>query len=103
MAACGLPLGNHALAMKFLHHLQLLCVVGACSLPVYVALAKIFWGEKFETLGETVKYLFLPNWLSFLRGRYWDDVNATFDFYLYLALCFGWAAGVTELIARHLL
>ncbi len=89
--------------MAFLDHPQILILVGVLSIPVYASLAKVFWGEKFETLGETLRYLLTPDLYSLLKGRFWEDWYATTKFNAFLLLCFGWAAAITELLARHVL
>lgn len=89
--------------MAFLDHPFVLFFIGLLSLPVYGTLAKMFWGEDFETLGETVRYLLTPDICSLFRGRYWDDQYATIKFNVYLLLCAGWAAAITEFLARYVL
>ena len=89
--------------MGFLDHPGILILVGALSVPVYITLAKMFWGEEFESLGETIKFLFIPDIISLFRGRFWDDLYATIKFKIFLFLCFGWAAAITELLARYVL
>lgn len=89
--------------MKFLEHPVLLLVVAVLSLPVYRGLAKAFWGERYESLGETLKYLFMPDLISLFRGKFWEDWGQTRKFNAYLLLCIGWVAAVTEFVARHVL
>ena len=78
-------------------------LVGILSIPVYGVLAKLFYGEKFESLGDAIKYAIWPDWYSLIKGKFWEDWDATMKFNFYLALCFGWVAAVTELLARHVL
>lgn len=54
-------------------------------------------------LGETIKFLCTPDFYSLVKGRFWDDWYATTKFNVFLLLCFGWAAAITELLARHVL
>jgi hypothetical protein len=89
--------------MQFLDHPKLLLIVAILSFPVYVTLAKIFWGEKFESLGETLKYLAWPDIYSAFKGKYWEDWDATMKFYFYIGLCFSWPAAITELLVRYVL
>jgi hypothetical protein len=89
--------------MEFLSHPKVMALVAIFSIPVFSTLAKLFWGERFETLGETVKYLLWPDIYSLFKGRYWDDWYASTKFNLFLFLCFSWVAAVTELLARHVL
>jgi len=89
--------------MGFFNHPIVLILVGILSLPVYAALAKMFWGERLETLGETIRFLLTPDLFSLFRGQFWDDWYATTKFNFFLFLCFGWAAAITELLARYVL
>lgn len=89
--------------MEFFAHPKILLLVGILSIPVYLSLGKLFWGERFETLGEAIKFFLIPDLYSFFKGRFWDDWYATAKFNFFLFLCFGWAAAITELLARHVL
>ena len=89
--------------MLFLDHPLILITVALISFPIYVSLAKLFWGEHFDSLGETIRFLFTPDIISLFRGEYWDDWHATLKFNVFLFLCLGWAAAVTELLARYVL
>ena len=89
--------------MLFLDHPLILITTGLISIPIYVSLAKLFWGERFDSLGETIRFLFTPDIISLFRGEYWDDWHATLKFNVFLFLCLGWAAAVTELLARYVL
>ena len=89
--------------MLFFDHPAILITIALISIPIYVSLAKMFWGERFDSLGETIRYLFTPDIISFFRGEYWDDWHATLKFNVILFLCLGWAAAVTELLARYVL
>jgi hypothetical protein len=89
--------------MEFIGHPKIVILIGILSVPVYGVLAKIFYGEKFENLGEAIKYLVWPDWYSLFRGQFWQDWDATMKFNIFLALCFGWVAAITKLLARHVL
>lgn len=89
--------------MQFFDHPKIFLLVGILSIPVYVTLARIFFGEKFESLEDTIRFLFTPDFYSLLKGRFWNDWDATMKFNIFIFLCFGWAAAVTELLARHVL
>lgn len=89
--------------MEFLKHPTILIMVGILSIPIYISLAKMFWGERFESLGETIKYVLTPDIYSLFKGRFWEDWDKSLAFEFYLFLCFGWAAAITELLARHVL
>ena len=89
--------------MEFINYPKTMIFIGLLSVPVYGMLAKVFYGEKFEDLGEAIKYVIWPDWYSLLRGKFLQDWDATMKFNIYLALCFGWVAAITELLARHVL
>jgi hypothetical protein len=89
--------------MGFFDHPKVLILVGILSIPIYASLAKMFWGDKFQSLGDTIKFLLTPDLYSLFRGRFWDDWYATTKFNFFLFLCFGWSAAITELLARHVL
>jgi hypothetical protein len=89
--------------MEFLDHPIALFMVGIISFPIYKSLAKIFFGEHFEDLAKTIKYVATADWYSLLKGRFWEDWDATAKFYIYIALCLGWVAAATELLAKTIL
>lgn len=89
--------------MQFLDHPIAMLLVGIFSFPVYKVLAKIFFGENYQDLGETIKYVATADWYSLFKGKFWEDWDATIKFNVFLALCFGWVAAVTECIARYVL
>ncbi len=86
--------------MEFLDHPILLAVVSVSSWPVYTTLAKLFFGEHYEDLGETLRYLLQWDWVSLLKGNYWEDRAATFKFNVFLFLCIGWVAAISEILCR---
>lgn len=96
--SCGLAADG--LGVEFWDHPRVLVFVGLFSIPLYVKLGRIFFGERFESLGESIRYWLTPDRYSFLIGELRQDWAATFRLELYLALCFLWAAAVTELLAR---
>ena len=89
--------------MAFLDHPWVMLIVAVLSTPIFLTLARMFWGEKFEDIGETVKFLFWPDVYSLFKGRFWDDWYATKKFDLFLLMCVGWVASVTEILARFVL
>ena len=66
--------------MEFLDHPIATIIVGILSFPVYKTLAKVFFGENYEDLGETIKYVATADWYSLFKGRFWDDWDATIKF-----------------------
>ncbi len=75
--------------------------VAFLSWPVYKYLAKIFFGEKYETLGETLHYFLQSDWHSAMKGKYWEDRDASLKLQVYIVLCIGWVIAVSELICRY--
>jgi len=63
--------------MVFFQHPKVMIAVGILSLPLYYSLAKLIWGKRFETLGETIRYLLIPDLYSLIRGEFWDDWYAS--------------------------
>ena len=43
--------------MELLDHSIAMIIVGILSFPVYKTLAKVFFGENYEDLGEAIKYI----------------------------------------------
>lgn len=89
--------------MEFLDHPIAMILVGILSFPVYKTLAKVFFGDNYEDLAESIKYVATADWYSLLKGKFWEDWDATMKLYIFIALCFGWVASVTEFLARCLL
>jgi hypothetical protein len=67
--------------MGFFDHPKVLILVGILSIPIYASLAKMFWGDKFQSLGDTIKFLLTPDLYSLFKGRFWDDWYATTKFH----------------------
>jgi hypothetical protein len=89
--------------MEFLNHPYLMAFVAVISWPVYKTLAKLFFGERYEDLGETLKYVVQFDFISLFKGQYWNDWDATLKFNFFLFMCVGWVAAITELICRWFL
>ncbi|GGY84626.1 hypothetical protein GCM10011613_32010 [Cellvibrio zantedeschiae] len=89
--------------MEFLDHPKLILLVAFLSIPLYLTIARGFWGENFESLGEAIKYLLWPDWYSLYKGKFDEDANSSTMVTLYIILCVGWALAVTEIICRHFL
>lgn len=68
--------------MEFLDHPIAMIIVGALSFPVYKTLAKIFFGDNYEELAESIKYVATANWYSLLKGKFWEDWDATMKSYI---------------------
>ncbi len=87
--------------MKFLDHPYLVFIVGVLSIPAYLALAKMFWGNKYESLGEAFRALLDPTY-GFRAGKVWANWDAEIKFFCFVTLCLIWVAAITEIIARYL-
>ncbi len=87
----------------FLEHPLLLVLVAIASLPIYLNLAKIFFGDDYEELAEALKYALWPDIYSLFKGKFWADWDATLKLNVFIALCLGWAAAVTEALARFVM
>lgn len=87
-------------AINFTEHPWIVAGVAFVSWPVYRMLAKIFYGENYEKLAETMTYLRQWDWDSAMKGRYWDDYDATMKFKVYIAICIVWVCAVSELLCR---
>jgi hypothetical protein len=86
--------------MGILDHPIIVGSVAVLSWPVYTTLAKLFFDDKYENFGDAAKYSIQPDWLSLLKGRYWDDWDASIKLQLFVAMCIGWVAAVSEIICR---
>ena len=84
--------------LLFLEHPVLLIVIAFISYPVYFRLAKAFFGQQLETLGETLHYLYQNDWISIKKGEYVEDRFATMKFGVFACCCLLWPAAVTELL-----
>src|SRR5262245_15067306 len=83
-------------------HPVVLGVVAAASIPLYLKLGRVFFGS-LDGFNESVHYWLLPNWFSAARGELRRDWAATAKLQVYVALCFLWAAAITEWIAWRFL
>jgi hypothetical protein len=86
--------------MQFLDHPVLIAFVAVLSWPVYTQLAKLFFGKHYESADETVRDALRDDMLSLFKGRLREDWNASFMLGLFLFLCAGWVASISELICR---
>lgn len=75
--------------------------VAILSWPVYKYLAKVFFGEQYEKLGQVVKYVIQWDWTSAKQGKFWEDWDASLKFNVFLIMCIGWVVAVAELLCRY--
>ncbi len=66
------------------------------------ALAKLFFGKDLDGLGESLKYVAQADWYSLLKGRFWQDWDATLKFNLFAFLCIAWPVALAEMVVRTL-
>ena len=66
--------------MEFLDHPIAMILVGILSFPVYKTLAKVFFGDNYEDLAESIKYVATADWYSLLKGKFWEDWDATMSY-----------------------
>lgn len=55
--------------MEFFDHPIAMLMVAIFSFPVYKMLAKVFFGENYEDLSETIKYVATADWYSLFKGK----------------------------------
>lgn len=89
--------------MEFTEHPLLVFIVLIFSIPIYLILAELFFGKNYKDLGEALHHLFTPDFISLLRGEFLSDQWHTMKFWLFLLICAGWVAAVSEMIARYFL
>lgn len=86
--------------MECLDYPRIIIVVSISSLPMYGLIARIFFGDKLETLGEAIKYVLTPDLVSLFKGRYVDDYWHSFKFGAFLVTCVLWVLAISELIVK---
>ncbi len=88
--------------MRFMDHPLVFIVMAILSFPIYRALAKLFFGKDLNGLGESLKYVAQADWYSLLKGRFWQDWDATLKFNLFAFLCIAWPVALAEMVVRTL-
>lgn len=56
------------------------------NFPVYRFIYKLIFSDP-EDFDESVKFSFTPDFISFFRGKYWQDRWGTFKLRMYIFLC----------------
>lgn len=74
--------------MPFPDYPVLLTVVLIANWPIYTRLMQFFFGDA-SGLAQALGYWALPDLLSLLMNRYWEDQWAEFRLTLWLILCAG--------------
>jgi hypothetical protein len=87
--------------MQFLEHKILLVMVALASFPLYRHIGKAFFGERYQSFTEALRYICQSDAESFRRRELLEDRFATIKLAVWVLLCLGWSAAVTEFLARH--
>ncbi|KZE73402.1 hypothetical protein [Paenibacillus elgii] len=56
------------------------------NFPVYRFIYKLIFSDP-EDFDESVKFSFTPDFISFFRGKYWQDKWGTFKLRMYILSC----------------
>lgn len=77
----------------------LLIGLGIVNTPLYGALASLIFGK--QGLFSAIRYAFIPDLISALRGEFWKDSWAQLMLVVWMALCGGLVWSEYHLIATH--
>ena len=80
-------------------HPLLLITIAIGSYPIYRTLIYTFFSDTDELI-EAVKYSVTPDIWSLIRGRFWQDWDATLKWNVCTFLCVGWVAALYEICKR---
>lgn len=69
------------------------------NLPLFGVMASLLFGKK--GLTGAIKYLFIPEIISALKGEFWDDKWAELMFTIWIALCAAMIWWEYNLIKEH--
>jgi hypothetical protein len=64
----------------------LLVVLGVLNVPLYVLIGRVLF-EDWSGFWESIKFWLTPNFISFFRGEYWDDVWSELKLWYFVVLC----------------
>lgn len=56
------------------------------NFPVYRFIYKLIFSDP-EDFDESIKFSFTPDFISFFRGKYWQDKWGTFKLRMYILSC----------------
>ncbi len=56
------------------------------NFPVYRFIYKLIFSDP-EDFDESIKFSFTPDFISFFRGKYWQDKWGTFKLQMYILSC----------------
>ena len=82
----------------FINHPFITALIAILSWPIYKEIAKWFFGENYESLAETLHYMFQSDWRSAMKGKYWEDKDASFKFKVFMFFCIGWVCAISEIV-----
>ncbi len=67
-------------------HAIFIIILVVINFPVYRFVYRLIFSDP-EDFDESIKYSFTPDFLSFFRGKYWQDKWGTFKLRMYILLC----------------
>ncbi|WP_088835228.1 hypothetical protein [Paenibacillus tyrfis] len=67
-------------------HAIFIFILVILNFPVYRFIYKLIFSDP-EDFDESVKFSFTPDFISFFRGKYWQDKWGTFKLRMYIFLC----------------
>ncbi|MCT4595861.1 MAG: hypothetical protein N4A57_16565 [Anaeromicrobium sp.] len=68
--------------------MELIIILGLIiiNIPAYKYLYNKFFFS-IEDFLECIRYCFIPNWISFIGGEYWDDIASQMRFGMFIFCC----------------
>ena len=57
-------------------------ILSILNIPLYLYIGKLFF-EDWHGFFEAVKYWLTPQFISALRGKYWEDIFSEFKLFFY--------------------
>ncbi|ARN57586.1 hypothetical protein [Sedimentisphaera salicampi] len=81
---------------------KILIILAVLNLPVYFFLGWVIFDD-WEGFVDSVKYIVTSDWISALRGEYYDDAWGEIKFLYFLATCAAAVFGEYLLIEKYFL
>ena len=75
-------------------------VICLVNIPMYPHIAKLFFGERYESFWETIRLAFQGDLTAFFRGEYVDSFWADKKLILFIVFIVGWPLSVSEMFVR---
>lgn len=66
------------------------------AIPLYIGIAQIFF-DGWDDFLDSLRYIYQPQWLSLLRGEWYEDQWASIKFLFYLLVCIAMATTVYKI------